>query len=342
MIGPDHKFVEPVKVVKSVDDVKKWEASKAYEQYIGFIQAVGDSVVGKTIRSTDLRVSPATERVLAMLTKLSSWIDEIPAVEQQQRFGNMAYRTWHEKLVKEADSLAKEVLADVCPAASVELAAYLSDSFGNATRIDYGTGHEMAFVVYLCSLFMVGVWGDEDRPAVGLKVFGRYLDVCRKLQNIYRMEPAGSQGVWNLDDYQFVPFIWGAAQMRKGAQVRPKSIPDYDIANMLADDYHFFACIKHISEVKRGPFAEHSNQLWNVSGVQTWDKVNQGLVKMYRAEVLSKFPVMQHFFFGSLFTLDKAEQPLLPVATAASGMRERAMVMKPLLQSSIPRPDKVA
>ena len=31
MIGPDHKFVEPVKVVKSVDDVKKWEASKAYE-----------------------------------------------------------------------------------------------------------------------------------------------------------------------------------------------------------------------------------------------------------------------------------------------------------------------
>ena len=73
------------------------------------------------------------------------------------------------------------------------------------------------------------------------------MDVCRKLQNIYRMEPAGSQGVWNLDDYQFVPFIWGAAQMRKGAQVRPKSIPDYDIANMLADDYHFFACIKHIS-----------------------------------------------------------------------------------------------
>ena len=95
-------------------------------------------------------------------------------------------------------------------------------------------------------------------------------------------------------------------------------------------------------EVKRGPFAEHSNQLWNVSGVQTWDKVNQGLVKMYRAEVLSKFPVMQHFLFGSLFTLDKAEQPLLPVATVSSGMRERAMVMKPLLQSSIPRPDKVA
>ena len=82
------------------------------------------------------------------------------------------------------------------------------------------------------------------RASVGLIVFDKYMKLVRKLQNTYRMEPAGSQGVWALDDYQFVAFIWGAAQMIGNRRVIRKSISDYEIADMLAPDYHFFACIK--------------------------------------------------------------------------------------------------
>lgn len=48
--------------------------------------------------------------------------------------------------------LMRSVLPGERAAAAPELATYLADSFGNPTRIDYGTGHETTFVALLYCL----------------------------------------------------------------------------------------------------------------------------------------------------------------------------------------------
>jgi serine/threonine-protein phosphatase 2A activator len=64
----------------------------------------------------------------------------------------------------------------------------------------------------------------------------------------------------------------------------------------------YFSAIQFIYDVKRGPFWEHSPVLYDISGIKDgWAKINKGMIKMWAAEVLGKFPVVQHFPFGSLF-----------------------------------------
>lgn len=93
---------------------------------------------------------------------------------------------------------------------------YLMSSFGSFTRMDYGTGHETSFALFLLVLTLVRFFDpvpEVERQLV-LVVFLRYLRLCWKLQDVYRLEPAGSHGVWGLDDSHFLPYIFGSSQLR--------------------------------------------------------------------------------------------------------------------------------
>ncbi len=91
---------------------------------------------------------------------------------------------------------------------------YLLLSFGSFSRMDYGTGHELAFALLLCGLELLRFYdcNEDVERALVLIVFEKYLQVVWKLQDVYKLEPAGSHGVWGLDDYCFLPYIWGSGQ----------------------------------------------------------------------------------------------------------------------------------
>jgi len=106
----------------------------------------------------------------------------------------------------------------------------------------------------------------------------------------YTLEPAGSHGVWGLDDHFFVPYIFGSAQLApaitNAAQVplegsRPNTPNPGDVAKATAVERErgtnmYFGAIGFIFDVKKGPFWEHSPVLYDISGVQAgWAKINK-------------------------------------------------------------------
>lgn len=103
-----------------------------------------------------------------------------------------------------------------------------------------------------------------------------------------------------LDDYHFLPFLFGSAQLIGHKYMKPKSIHNQDILDHFSNDFMYLACVAFVKKVKKGVFAENSPMLDGISRAASWDKVNSGMLKLYKGEVLEKVPIMQHFLFGSL------------------------------------------
>ncbi|KAK3332148.1 hypothetical protein B0T19DRAFT_414888 [Cercophora scortea] len=244
-----------------------------------------------------------------------------------------------------------------------ELRAYFLGGFGSAQRLDYGTGHELSFVAFLGCLWKLGYFKemsataaaandmppDETERWIVLGVIEPYLKVIRRLILTYTLEPAGSHGVWGLDDHFFIPYIFGSAQLTRPLHTPtdptpiegslPHSPPPSSVAVAAKANAHraenmYFSAIGFINDVKTGPFWEHSPILFDISGIRDgWGKINKGMIKMFNAEVLSKLPVVQHFPFGSLFAWDvdphadipatsvhMANQPISSASASAGGV----------------------
>jgi serine/threonine-protein phosphatase 2A activator len=309
----------PLRYIFSAADLRSFQSSPVCLDILSFLGSVNAAVAGLPL-DAPVAESPFCARLLGLLRLLEGWIGEHPPLKQPMRFGNKAFRDWHARLVREAGALCGSLLAPggggggggAPRSAALQLAVYLADAFGNPTRIDYGTGHEASFLFFLCAAGACGALSATDLPCAGLRVFPAYVRACRALQRAYGLEPAGSHGVWSLDDYHIIPFLLGTSQLAPpaggaaagGCGEPPPRLTDAPRAEAQAAHaarYLFFDCVRAVMEVKRGaPFAETSPLLAQLCEMPSWAKANEAVARMFKAEVVGKLPVAQHFLFCSL------------------------------------------
>lgn len=339
------------KVVRTQEDVEAFKGSDAEGLLIGFVLNLNEAVKGKSHRDCLLEnQSPAISRLLAMLDRVNEIITAHPPEKTEgRRYGNPAFRQFYAALVKEAPTLLAAALSDQAKEAAVEVVPYLTEAFGNDTRIDYGSGHELTFFALLVAFERLGQFTRADYLALVLHVFTRYLKVTRRVQTSYWMEPAGSRGVWGLDDYHFLPFLFGAGQLVGHPAITPANVLDEAVREKYAGEWLYVAAVDFIFKVKTGPFGEHSPTLYSLTNAPHWQKINGGMMKMWVAEVLHKRPVLQHFLFGSLIRfspgsptvpLTEKEQESVRKEAAAAGQKAEVdgTTLRPTLVADPSRP----
>ncbi|KAL8845015.1 MAG: hypothetical protein Q9176_000687 [Flavoplaca citrina] len=295
-------FHKPTRRILSPHDYELFEASPTYSLILSFVFSLSQAAADKKISSTyQDEASDAIEKLLLVLSAVEEIVTRCPPVDQGgSRFGNPSFRDFLDIIAVESSSWHSllNVQSDL---AIVEVSTYLHNSFGNRARIDYGSGHELNFMMWLLCLNRLSILPQSTFPRLSLQVFPRYIRLMRRIQSTYYLEPAGSHGVWGLDDYHFLPFLFGASQLLNHPYIRPLSIHNELVLEEEGDEYIYLDMVRETMASKSVKGLKWTQpMLDDISGAKNWEKVEQGMRRMFVKEVLGKLPVMQHFLFGSL------------------------------------------
>ncbi|KAI5984718.1 hypothetical protein EDD15DRAFT_2201088 [Pisolithus albus] len=277
------------------------------------IEDLNDSIIGVKLVHR-VSVSPVVEVILGVLDKVENL-----ASHGQQGF-----------------TLALFPLATLPHSpedATAEVSACFANAWSNCESVDYGSRMEINFLCWLLipssciGLERVGILSESDHIVRVIRTFWRYIQAMHILQSTYWLEPAGSCGVWGLDDHHSLPILFGSTRLGGHKYLCAKAIRDNEVIDELANDLsETTLALTGFSDTKL--LSGGTRQCWTTFQVYvvsqdtiystlnhdasllkigyTGDKVIAGTIRTYEAEVL---PVLRHFPFGSVLPYDGPPPP---------------------------------
>ena len=304
----NYKFTLAKKIGNKPGLMNRFTSSSAYRTLIEFIYCLQASVKNIKLSQMQKTNSECLLEFDNLYSKLEDLYKKNPPKEGNEKFTDPVFKNYHNDLVNNYENILNSTILkskNTPENLILELKSYFLDSFGNPSRIDYGTGHELNYFCFLLVLYKAGMYTENDFQFLVLDVFYKYVILMRKFQLDYVLEPAGARGVWGIDEYQFLPFIFGASQLNGQNEISPTGILENEILQKYKKEYIYLDCVDHIKSVKSGgSFAEYAPILYSITSAKNWEKIARGLVRMYEDDVLKKVVIIQHFYFGSVLVIE--------------------------------------
>ncbi|KAH8243225.1 hypothetical protein KR032_005640, partial [Drosophila birchii] len=301
----------PVKQVRGDADLIGWVRSNAYRDLISYIN--NTSIVLQGYRMTgSFPVSEDMQKLCNMFDVLERPLNpKHPGAASPTTPENKmaSYHLWLRQMFHTVlNNLAVTISPDKCQHVH-ELGEYLRRSFGNATTLEFGPGNELMFLFFLCGLFRANILRGRDTVAAALMLFYRYIHLVRRLIAVFDL-PIASNPRCAIEDYFFVPYIWGAAQLCLKPPFSPRQCDQPKEIESYRQDYMMVNLIENLPQ-KCGPLSNHAFQLWCILSVPTWPDVYRGLERCYINHILASIHTVESAIFWELMSFDVAPDGLL-------------------------------
>ncbi|GAA6025379.1 hypothetical protein JCM11491_002697 [Sporobolomyces phaffii] len=305
-------------------DVDNWKRSLPFEAIQDYLAELADS----SVSHAPAVPSPVVDRLCSFLDDVIDTVHARPG----PRGGFAEFRA---QLAKLATALHRDLLPTFVHADVVlpELTFHLLRAFGSVSRLDYGTGHELSFVLYLVALRLASILAADDSPAVVAHVWTRYWTATGLVRDQFQLDVAGRRGVWKRDAESGKLWFDPRASQLRGAHHHPSSSsssggrlrvsttsdPLYLLRSLLAPPRFASSSASSPSPAESGrsspnplepgrtssPFSSSSS----AAAAAGLHESRSDLMTLYLHSTLLSLPCLLHLRFG----------PLLPFATAHGG-----------------------
>ncbi|XP_050430705.1 serine/threonine-protein phosphatase 2A activator-like [Adelges cooleyi] len=271
-------------------DMFEWECSEAFGDIVAFMRQMNEEVQGTvqskiTIACSDQSTKPPwssrVQMVLDILNNVHAWATHNQSDINSGYSPVSLFQKFHKMLHSDGHTLIVQMYGAIGSHLTVELPVYLKQSFGAPENMEYGIQHEISFTMFLIILYKLNFLTPLDEPYV----------VCLLFDN---------SRSFGLNDYHYLPFLWGSAQLIENkCNILPISIDETRTAKLYKSDFIFMDCLHNLHSLKQSePFWKHSYQLWSLKSLSNWEKVNQGLMEMFKRDLLNNYDIVKHLVFG--------------------------------------------